>query len=40
MVLSLKEHMRMEKVKKEHLLGQEETNTSEHIEIIRNGMVK
>ncbi len=40
MVLSLKEHMRMEKVKKEYLLGQEETNTSEHIEIIRNGMVK
>ena len=39
MDLSLKEHMRMEKVKKEHLPGQLETYISEPLEIIRYGMV-
>ena len=40
MVLSLKEHMRMENAKKEHSLGQEETNTLELTKTIKDGMVK
>ena len=40
MVLSLKEHMRMENGKKEHSLGQGGTNTLEHIKTTRDGMVK
>ena len=40
MVLNLKEHMRMENGKKEHSLGQEGTNISEHIKTTKDGMVK
>ena len=40
MVQSLSEHMRMENAKKEHSLGQEETNTLELIETIKDGMEK
>ena len=40
MVLSLKEHMRMENGKKEHSLGQGGTNTLEHIKTTKDGMVK
>ena len=40
MVLSLKEHMRMENGKKEHSHGQEGTNISEHIKTTKDGMVK
>ena len=40
MVLSLKEHMRMENGKKEHSLGQGGTNTLELIKTIKDGMVK
>ena len=39
MVLSLREHMRMEDGKKEHSLGQEVTNMSELTKIIKDGMV-
>ena len=40
MVLSLKEHMKMENGKKEHILGQVGTNTLEHIKTTKDGMVK